>query len=546
MKKRNPAQLLLTVLLAIALLTGGTLPALAEELPANEGAMDVVSTDETSNWETFTEEDWDAWFEQMHTQEKEEMGCPYPDGLNVNLNGQFLTFEDARPIIVDGRTMLPLRSILETMGAKVDWDALARTATATFADGTVVKATLDSDTLVVEGDETVAVKMDVPPLVDDNGRILIPVRFFAQAVGYDVNWDSYYQIVWLEDAASIVKDIDSRFTVYNHLLSLSLKEQLAQDKTYSIGMDGTVSAVLYGDDEHHPASAKSTIKGLIHGGNLSLDAEVSLTPDFIADLVKSSAWDEEEAAEMDEMFKLLERITASLIVNGEENTAYFKSNLLKTVEPTWEDAAWLQVDNVPALPDTQELMALLLTGLPQTGTDDITIGRVLYASCNTGYGSTGQRAQQMADIFELFYGDQYLKKSELGQTTTYRVSHTKATLVAAFIKSGLLDGDLSVDADMWNSLEALTFDMTLRERDDKILDGSVDFALRVGGAFPFEIAVKSESSATKGSALMELKGDYIGKLVMEMTFTQTESRQDVPAAPPSRDKVVSLDELMQG
>ena len=34
MKKRNPAQLLLTVLLAIALLTGGTLPALAEELPA--------------------------------------------------------------------------------------------------------------------------------------------------------------------------------------------------------------------------------------------------------------------------------------------------------------------------------------------------------------------------------------------------------------------------------------------------------------------------------------------------------------------------------
>ena len=88
--------------------------------------------------------------------------------------------------------------------------------------------------------------------------------------------------------------------------------------------------------------------------------------------------------------------------------------------------------------------------------------------------------------------------------------------------------------------------MTLRERDDKILDGSVDFALRVGGAFPFEIAVKSESSATKGSALMELKGDYIGKLVMEMTFTQTESRQDVPAAPPSRDKVVSLDELMQG
>ena len=45
---------------------------------------------------------------------------------------------------------------------------------------------------------------------------------------------------------------------------------------------------------------------------------------------------------------------------------------------------------------------------------------------------------------------------------------------------------------------------------------------------------------------MELRGDYVGKLTMEMDVARSESRQQVPAGPAFGDKVVSLEELMQG
>ena len=42
------------------------------------------------------------------------------------VNGEWKTF-DTKPVIVNGRTMVPLRFISETMGAKVDWDGATRT-----------------------------------------------------------------------------------------------------------------------------------------------------------------------------------------------------------------------------------------------------------------------------------------------------------------------------------------------------------------------------------------------------------------------------------
>ena len=178
MKRTIGARALLSLLMAFALLTGGAVPALAQEQTQPADVAEV-----SPEWENWTQEDWDAWYQQLHRQEKEEMGCPYPDGVNVNLNGQFLTFETARPVIVEGRTMLPLRDTLEAMGAEVVWDVMTRTASATFESGAVIRSTMDSSTLVVEKDgDTTTVEMDVAPLVQE-GHILIPVRFFAQAVG---------------------------------------------------------------------------------------------------------------------------------------------------------------------------------------------------------------------------------------------------------------------------------------------------------------------------------------------------------------------------
>ena len=40
----------------------------------------------------------------------------------VELDGQQLIFTDTQPIIENGRTLVPLRSIFEAMGASVAWN----------------------------------------------------------------------------------------------------------------------------------------------------------------------------------------------------------------------------------------------------------------------------------------------------------------------------------------------------------------------------------------------------------------------------------------
>ena len=79
----------------------------------------------------------------------------------------------------------------------------------------------------------------------------------------------------------------------------------------------------------------------------------------------------------------------------------------------------------------------------------------------------------------------------------------------------------------------------------QILDSAVSLDARVGGAFPFEIVVTAESDVTEGSMQMELRGDYVGKLTLDMDFTRSESRQELPEGPASGDKVVALEELLQ-
>ena len=48
--------------------------------------------------------------------------------INVLLNDKCVAFPDAVPVLKDGRTMVPMRSAVEAMGAVVDYDAATRTA----------------------------------------------------------------------------------------------------------------------------------------------------------------------------------------------------------------------------------------------------------------------------------------------------------------------------------------------------------------------------------------------------------------------------------
>ncbi|AEG59722.1 copper amine oxidase N-terminal domain-containing protein [Desulforamulus ruminis] len=83
-------------------------------------------------------------------------------------------------VIEEGRTLLPLRAIFEAMGQEVGWNAEDQSIT---SGGIWLQ--IDNPTATVDG---VEVTLDVPAKIIDNSTY-VPLRFIAESLGKDVNWD---------------------------------------------------------------------------------------------------------------------------------------------------------------------------------------------------------------------------------------------------------------------------------------------------------------------------------------------------------------------
>lgn len=86
---------------------------------------------------------------------------------------------DVKPLIKNDRLMLPLRSLAEMIGAKVEWDSQTRTAIFTNK-GLVAKIQIDGNEIVLSNGKVI--KMDSKPL-NINGRILLPISNVANVFG---------------------------------------------------------------------------------------------------------------------------------------------------------------------------------------------------------------------------------------------------------------------------------------------------------------------------------------------------------------------------
>ncbi|WP_018130131.1 copper amine oxidase N-terminal domain-containing protein [Effusibacillus pohliae] len=103
---------------------------------------------------------------------------------NVFFNGKQVQFTDVSPQIIQDRTYVPFRALLETLGATVTWDGATRTAIAQ-KDGITVKISIGKNVLDVNGHP---LTMDVPSTIV-NDRTLVPLRYVSQALGASVRWD---------------------------------------------------------------------------------------------------------------------------------------------------------------------------------------------------------------------------------------------------------------------------------------------------------------------------------------------------------------------
>lgn len=117
---------------------------------------------------------------------------------NIRRNFIFLNGEevetDVAPVIKEGRVLVPVRAIVQGLGARVEWNEATDTVTITKG-GTVIKIKLGSDIVYVNGK---ACRIDVPAR-SDNNRVVVPVRFIAERFNQKVEWDEETGSVIIED-----------------------------------------------------------------------------------------------------------------------------------------------------------------------------------------------------------------------------------------------------------------------------------------------------------------------------------------------------------
>ncbi|MBY9079743.1 hypothetical protein KIH86_09105 [Paenibacillus sp. HN-1] len=109
----------------------------------------------------------------------------YPVLLKINDYYVLYTAPKAPYVDGQGRIMIPLRSVSQLLGAKVDYNAKAKTAEISMNDRTV-QFQMGSRTVMTNGS---GVQMDTAPALVQNS-LYIPVSVLAGQLGVDGNYDA--------------------------------------------------------------------------------------------------------------------------------------------------------------------------------------------------------------------------------------------------------------------------------------------------------------------------------------------------------------------
>ncbi|MDR0272219.1 MAG: copper amine oxidase N-terminal domain-containing protein [Clostridiales bacterium] len=118
--------------------------------------------------------------------------------VNVVIDGVPVVFEGQQPIILDGRTLVPVRGVFERLGFTISWDETSRSVT--LADGiNSINIGIDSAHFYENG---ISRNLDVPAQIID-GRTMLPVRAIAESgIGLRVDWNEATSTVSISRSAT--------------------------------------------------------------------------------------------------------------------------------------------------------------------------------------------------------------------------------------------------------------------------------------------------------------------------------------------------------
>lgn len=119
--------------------------------------------------------------------------------VDVVLNGRAIAFSDQGARMMNNRVYVPLRGVLEKMGASVSWSDGNRMVTAS-RNGRTVQLPVNQYSARVNGSRY---DLDAPARVV-GGRTMVPLRFVAEAFGAKVDWNAAERVARINSSPRTV------------------------------------------------------------------------------------------------------------------------------------------------------------------------------------------------------------------------------------------------------------------------------------------------------------------------------------------------------
>ena len=195
--------------------------------------------------------------------------------MNIVIDGEELNL-DVAPQIIDGRVMVPIRGVLENLGALVKWDDETQTVSARKSSKTVSLEIGSNDVTLDKGEtnddgsaKTETIQTDVAAqLVSD--RTLVPLRVISEAMGYSVDWnDESYTVSITTDNDEDESWKDNKVSVDMSTLSVSGDGASVSDNTLTISKGGVYTLSGKNSDASIVVSTDEKVKLKLNGVNIT-------------------------------------------------------------------------------------------------------------------------------------------------------------------------------------------------------------------------------------------------------------------------------------
>lgn len=116
----------------------------------------------------------------------------------TKLGNEYSRTIDAVPYITSvGSTLIPLRGLLEEMGANIEWIDENQTIIITTAHAKITMQVGSKLVYIEDSRGNIRYTMTAPPKIKE-GRTYIPVRFVSENLGYTVGWDGETQTITIQ------------------------------------------------------------------------------------------------------------------------------------------------------------------------------------------------------------------------------------------------------------------------------------------------------------------------------------------------------------